>query len=130
MYHIDLLAHWSQYSRTLPKNAVGLGTIVDLANNRTGALVQMRTNREFYLLTPGICHPLNQEQISRQLKELRSGSAGGAGRGQGRKTSDGAHNLQRKQVMLDQTTIDQLKDIGKGNLSLGIRILVQQNSNG
>jgi hypothetical protein len=46
---------------------------------------------------------------------------GGPGRNQGRKTADGAHDLKRINVMLDDSTIGKANDIGEGNLSLGIR---------
>ncbi len=47
---------------------------------------------------------------------------GGAGRGQGRKAEDGAVGLLTKNVRLDQPTIDTLRSLGSGNLSVGIRL--------
>jgi len=46
---------------------------------------------------------------------------GGPGRGGGRKTADGAGPVYRKNVTLDQRSIDTLRALGDGDLSLGIR---------
>lgn len=46
---------------------------------------------------------------------------GGPGRGQGRRSLDGAPGLRRVNVMLDSVTVDVLRRIGGGELSLGIR---------
>ncbi|QNJ57365.1 hypothetical protein Dolphis_59 [Pseudomonas phage Dolphis] len=46
---------------------------------------------------------------------------GGSRPGSGRKTEDNAGELLRKQVKLDQASIDVLARLGGGNLSLGIR---------
>lgn len=54
------------------------------------------------------------------MKKVKS-RRGGPGRNQGRKASDGAHSLKRVNVMLDDATISKAADIGKGNVSLGIR---------
>ena len=55
-------------------------------------------------------------------KPARGGSRPGAGR----KTSDGAKELKRTNVMLDDSTIDRAIEIGEGNLSLGIRRAVKK----
>ena len=46
---------------------------------------------------------------------------GGARKGAGRKTADGASGVIRKQVTLDQPSIDTLRALGEGDLSIGIR---------
>lgn len=46
---------------------------------------------------------------------------GGAGRGQGRKAIDSAGPLVRKTVTLDEPSIAILRELGEGDLSVGIR---------
>lgn len=46
---------------------------------------------------------------------------GGSRQNSGRKTEDNASAVKRRQVTLDQSTIDTLTALGRGNLSLGIR---------
>ena len=46
---------------------------------------------------------------------------GGPGRGGGRKAADGVVGVTRKNVTLDQRSIDTLRALGDGDLSLGIR---------
>lgn len=47
---------------------------------------------------------------------------GGAGRGQGRKSVDGATGLKRRNITIDDVRADILRDFGgDGDLSLGIR---------
>lgn len=51
----------------------------------------------------------------------RAGSHGGAGRGQGLKAADGATALRRFNVTLDDKSVNILRHLGGGELSLGIR---------
>lgn len=46
---------------------------------------------------------------------------GGPGRGQGRKSADGAIGLERKNISIDPASAKTLRDYGDGDLSLGIR---------
>lgn len=46
---------------------------------------------------------------------------GGPGRGQGVKSADGATGLRRVNVSLDEASIEALRALGDGELSLGIR---------
>ncbi|MNN28451.1 hypothetical protein D3C76_675500 [compost metagenome] len=46
---------------------------------------------------------------------------GGRRPNSGRKTADNPGELTRRQVVLDQATVDTLTRLGRGNLSLGIR---------
>ncbi len=46
---------------------------------------------------------------------------GGAGRGQGVKAADGAKNLKRRNITIDDDSADALRAFGDGDLSLGIR---------
>jgi hypothetical protein len=51
---------------------------------------------------------------------------GGRREGAGRKSLDGAVNMRRVNVMLDEPTIARAIRIGAGNLSLGIRKAVHK----
>jgi hypothetical protein len=53
----------------------------------------------------------------RGTREPRGGSRAGAGR----KTADGATGMTRVNVMLDAASIEKLRALGGGNLSVGIR---------
>lgn len=53
---------------------------------------------------------------------------GGRRENQGRKAQDGAVDTVRVNVTLDQSTIDNAREIGDGNLSAGIRIAVAKAS--
>jgi hypothetical protein len=46
---------------------------------------------------------------------------GGPGRGQGRKSADGAKGLKRRNVTIDDESAEKLRAYGDGDLSLGIR---------
>lgn len=46
---------------------------------------------------------------------------GGAGRGQGRKPADGATDLKRRNISIDDARAELLRRLGDGDLSLGIR---------
>jgi hypothetical protein len=46
---------------------------------------------------------------------------GGAGRGQGRKAKDATGPLERKNVSLDAESVRTLRELGAGDLSVGIR---------
>lgn len=46
---------------------------------------------------------------------------GGPGRGQGRKSADGATGLKRRSISIDDASADILRRFGDGDLSLGIR---------
>ena len=46
---------------------------------------------------------------------------GGAGRGQGVKSADGATGLKRRNISIDDASADVLREYGGGDLSVGIR---------
>lgn len=58
---------------------------------------------------------------ARGLAVALKSTHGGAGRGQGVKAADGATGLKRINVSLDPPSIDVLRTLGDGELSLGIR---------
>ncbi len=64
---------------------------------------------------------LDRAEVEIALKAARSGKRGGVGRGGGRHTEDGVNAPIRKQIMLNQSSLDTLTEYGEGNLSLGIR---------
>lgn len=55
---------------------------------------------------------------------------GGAGRGQGRKAKDATGPLERKNVSLDKQSIETLRRLGEGDLSVGIRRAAHIHRNG
>jgi len=113
---IDPAGNWRIYTATLPQGAVPLGIVTRASGN--GALVRIEATGIYVQVNAGAIRSLPQGKIRTALGLSKHG---GAGRGQGRRADDGATELQRKQVKLDQQTIDAMTDIGDGNLSLGIR---------
>lgn len=63
---------------------------------------------------------LISHEEARGLTAALSGR-GGPGRGQGVKSADGATGLRRVNVSLDEASIEALRALGDGELSLGIR---------
>lgn len=63
---------------------------------------------------------LISHEKARGLTAALSGR-GGPGRGQGVKSADGATGLRRVNVSLDEASIEALRALGDGELSLGIR---------
>ena len=53
--------------------------------------------------------------------ELALSGRGGPGRGQGRKSADGATGLKRRNISIDDANADILRRLGDGDLSLGVR---------
>ena len=53
--------------------------------------------------------------------EIGLSGRGGAGRGQGRKSADGATGLRRRNISIDDASADILRALGDGDLSLGVR---------
>lgn len=47
---------------------------------------------------------------------------GGPGRGQGIKAADGATGLKRRSISIDDASAATLRQLGNGNLSVGIRL--------
>ncbi len=52
---------------------------------------------------------------------MKPNKHGGAGRGQGRKSGDGAVGLERKMITIDPNRAEVLRAVGDGWLSLGVR---------
>lgn len=62
----------------------------------------------------------HEEARGLELAEMAS-RRGGAGRGQGRKPADGATDLKRRNISIDDARAELLRRLGDGDLSLGIR---------
>lgn len=111
---------WRLYSNTIPAGSRALGTISrDIGD--TGALVQIESSGLYVQVNAGAVRNLPQSKVSAAVEAARSGAHGGPGRGQGIKAADGATGLKRVNVTLDEDSIDALRQLGDGELSLGIR---------
>lgn len=117
---VDLSASWKIYTNTIPQGARALGTVTRGIGD-TGALVFIEATGLYVQANAGAIRSLPQSKIVAAVDAARAGTHGGAGRGQGRNTGDGATDLMRKNVSLDASTIDTLTALGDGELSLGIR---------
>ena len=64
---------------------------------------------------------LPQDKAQAAVNAARAGSQGGPGRGQGRRSQDGATGLRRRTVSLDDATWAAAKVLGDGDASCGLR---------
>lgn len=110
---------WRLYTTTLPAGSRAIGTVTRDGHD-TGALVLMASG-SYAQCNAGSIRILDQRAVAAAVTAARSGSHGGPGRGQGIKAADGAINLKRVNVSLDDASIDALRHLGDGRLSLGIR---------
>ena len=119
MISVTLGDRWRLYTATLPRGSRALG-VVTRDGYDTGALVL--TPAGLYVqVNAGAIRSLPQDEVTAALAAARKGGRGGPGRGGGRKPADGATALRRHQVSLDDETVQALKQLGDGELSLGIR---------
>ncbi len=117
---VDLGGKWRLYTNTIPVGSVAIGTVTRGVGD-TGALVRIESTGLYVQVNAGAIRTLDQRKVSDAVNAARSGTHGGAGRGQGRKAVDGSAVLERKQVTLDVDSIATLTALGDGELSLGIR---------
>lgn len=107
-------ADWREYwgaSGPLPAGSIPLGTV--LRGEDAGVLLRMQTG--IYVLgIEGALKSLDQRKVAAALSDAPRAS-------RGRPAGDGATGLVRKNVTLDDVTIARLREIGGGDLSLGIR---------
>lgn len=119
---VQLGGAWRLYwgSKPLPLGAEALGTVTR-GSGDTGALV--RTGPGYYMQgNAGILRHLDQRKVAACLAEPPTGYGhGGARLGGGKRAADGAQGVIRKNVTLDGASIDALRTLGDGDLSLGIR---------
>ena len=110
---------WRMYANTIPNGSKALGTVTRDGFD-TGALIV--TPAGIYCqFNAGASKSLPQSKVIAALAEARA-THGGPGRGQGVKAADGATGLMRKNISIDQASIDTLRALGNGDLSLGIRL--------
>lgn len=112
---VDLGGNWRRYTNTIPAGSQCLGTVTT-ARGETGALL-FTASGIYARLNAGALVSLPQAAVD----EARAGTRGGPGRGQGAKAADGATGLKRVNVSLDEASIEALRQLGDGELSLGIR---------
>ena len=111
---------WRLYSNTIPAGSRALGTITrDIGN--TGALVQIDATGLYVQVNAGAVRTLPQAKVAAAVEAARAGSQGGPGRGQGIKAADGVTGLKRRNISIDDASADTLRQLGDGDLSLGIR---------
>ncbi|MEO0035371.1 MAG: hypothetical protein RLZZ501_1394 [Pseudomonadota bacterium] len=106
---VDPAGDWRLYCPVPPRGAEMLGTVTR-ASGETGALA--RTAAGVYVQVNGaVVRTVDQRKVATCLD----------GRSVGRPTADGAAGMARKNVTLDAATIDAAREIGGGDLSLGLR---------
>ena len=116
---VNLSGKWRLYTNTIPANSRALGTITrDIGD--TGALVLIEPTGIYVQINAGVVRALPQTKVAAVLGEVRTGQ-GGPGRGQGVKAADGAQGVKRRNISIDDASVDVLRQFGDGDLSLGIR---------
>lgn len=117
---VDLGGAWRIYwgNGPLPVGAQALGTITRGIGD-IGALIRMGIG-SYVQGNAGVLRSLDHRKVESAI-EIASPGRGGARLGGGRKTSDGVDGVVRKNVTLDHATINKMRAIGDGDLSLGIR---------
>jgi hypothetical protein len=116
---VDLGGNWRLYTSTIPAHSRALGTVTRDGCD-TGALVLIEATGLYVQVNAGVIRSLPQHKVAAALAEVRTGR-GGPGRGGGRKTTDGVTGLKRRNVSLDDASVAVLRELGDGDLSLGIR---------
>ena len=116
---VELGGAWRIYwgNGPLPAGAVAIGTVTR-GNGDTGALLRMPTG----VYVQGNANvirglPAKIEAAVAAAKPRR----GGARPGGGRPAADGARGMTRRNVTLDDETVDAARKLGDGDLSLGLR---------
>lgn len=113
---VDPDGDWRLYCPVPPRGYTMLGTVTR-ASGETGALAQTQVG-VYVQITGGAVRTLDQRKVA---VALGVSTHGGGRPGAGRPTADGATGMQRKNVSLDQVTIDGARALGDGDLSLGLR---------
>lgn len=119
---VNLGGNWRIWSTTIPPGSLALGTVSrDGSFSESGVLVKVESTGLYAQINAGVLRTLPQAKVAAAIEAARAGSQGGPGRGQGIKAADGATNLKRVNVSLDEASIEALRRFGDGELSLGIR---------
>lgn len=90
--------------------AKSMGYIADLSSDSATEIIEDRLNR-LARYVPDLVEKYRSAPEGR----------GGAGRGQGVKSADGATGLKRRNISIDDASADILRQFGGGDLSVGIR---------
>ena len=104
---VDVNGNWRLYTNTLPANATPLGTVTRDVGD-TGALVRMDKAGVYAQINAGAIRNLDGRKVAAAL--------GITGRPE---EMDGG---KRVNVYLDASSLERARDIGNGNISVGIRI--------
>ena len=104
---VDVNGNWRLYTNTLPANATPLGTVTRDVGD-TGALVRMDKTGVYAQINAGAIRNLDGRKVAAAL--------GITGRPE---EMDGG---KRVNVYLDASSLERARDIGNGNISVGIRI--------
>lgn len=104
---VDVNGNWRLYTNTLPANATPLGTVTRDVGD-TGALVRMDKTGVYAQINAGAIRNLDGRKVAAAL--------GITGRPE---EMDGG---KRVNVYLDAASLERARDIGNGNISVGIRI--------
>ena len=104
---VDVNGNWRIYTNTLPANATPLGTVTRDVGD-TGALVRMDKTGVYAQINAGAIRNLDGRKVAAAM--------GITGRPE---EMDGG---KRVNVYLDASSLERARDIGNGNISVGIRI--------
>lgn len=104
---VDVNGNWRLYTNTLPANATPLGTVTRDVGD-TGALVRMDKTGVYAQINAGAIRNLDGRKVAAAM--------GITGRPE---EMDGG---KRVNVYLDASSLERARDIGNGNISVGIRI--------
>ena len=104
---VDVNGNWRLYTNTLPENATPLGTVTRDVGD-TGALVRMDKTGVYAQINAGAIRNLDGRKVAAAM--------GITGRPE---EMDGG---KRVNVYLDASSLERARDIGNGNISVGIRI--------
>lgn len=122
---VTLGVGWRPYQTIPPRGMTMLGTVTRGIGD-TGALALVEATQQLVQLNAGAIRTLDQRKARAALEAARAGKRGGAGLGGGRRAEDGAAGLRRRTVLLDDATVERLRALGDGELSLGIRRAAQR----
>lgn len=116
---VDLGGNWRLCAGVLPRGMRALGTVA--RGVETGALALVEATGIYVQINAGVMRTLDQRKVQAAVDAARAGSQGGPGRGQGRRSQDGATGLRRRTVSLDDATWAAAKVLGDGDASCGLR---------
>ena len=109
---VDQNGDWRMYTKTLPANAEPLGVVMRGVGN-AGALVRMENGTYYAQVNDGVVIRLDARKISSALGLKSNG---------GRKSE--MEGGKRVTVYLTEDLIERAREIGNGNLSDGIRVVL------